>query len=452
MCALRMPRLIAGNYYAATSLGSLKKRRIRARATIEDILSRYSGSKPEPSSDKESEEDEEQDEEIEKDPAFAQTFPTSSSSTVVRQTNGDLTCGMRSLQNLYGKHVVTREEMDRHASELEKRSFGIEMYDKNLGYYHVEVLKAVLKDKGKYVQRVDPQKIPSDYFHSVLAMNPLFSGYIVALHSQAVKHYVTIRCTDGKSRLIDSLPGVDPFDIPCADLFRIRQDGHVYCSTTCKQPVAAILAVGGSPFVEYQLMHDTWSANPPPFDRYRLALESILKNESFREIATFQKAFRRQRCQPDDQTREHLKSMLLERITDEWSIVVKKGDDQTIVQCRQIDDLLDTLCERQWIDTSRDFILEQGGQWLTNKDGERVTLKSKGPLHQFSIKVGEAITLKTVNACANHPQIGGFYQIDSSIQGTCVGTQQNAYSVRDDSGTMHVVYKGNVKRIQHIKR
>ena len=449
MCLLRMPRFIAGNYYAATTLGSMAKRRIRARARIKELLSRHSGATPEPPAETESEEDEEQ---AEEDPACVQTFPTPSSMTVVRQTNGDLTCGMRSLQNLYGKHIVSREEMDRHAMELEKRSFGIEMYDKTLGYYHIEVLKAVLTDNGKYVQRVDAQKIHSDYFHSVLAMNPLFSGYIVALHSDAIKHYVTIRYTDGNCRFIDSLPGVVPFDIPGEELFRVRQDGHVYCSTTCRQPVAAILAVGGSPFVEYELMHDTWSANPPPIDRYRLALGNILQHESCREIAIFQKAFQRRRCQPDDQTRAHLKSMLLERVSDEWSIVVKKGDEQTIVKCRQIDDLLDTLCERQWIDTSRDFVLEQSGQLLTNKDGERITLGSKGPLNHFSIKVGEAITLKTVNACANHPQIGGFYQIDSSIQGTCVGTQQNAYSVRDDSGTMHVVYKGNVKRIQHIKR
>ena len=409
MCLFRMPRFIAGNYYAATTLGSMAKRRIRARARIKELLNRQSGATPEPPAETESEEDEEQTEE---DPACVQTFPTPSSITVVRN----------------------------------------EMYDKTLGYYHVEVLKAVLTDKGKYVQRVDAQKIPSDYFHSVLAMNPLFSGYIVALHSEAIKHYVTIRYADGNCRLIDSLPGVVPLDIPGEELFRVRQDGHVYCSTTCRQPVAAILAVGGSPFVEYELLHDTWSANPPPIDRYRLVLGNILQHESCREIATFQKAFQRRRCQPDDQTRKHLKSMLLERVSDEWSIVVKKGDEQTIVKCRQIDDLLDTLCERQWIDTSRDFVLEQSGQLLTNNDGERITLGSKGPLNHFSIKVGEAITLKTVNACANHPQIGGFYQIDSSIQGTCVGTQQNAYSVRDDSGTMHVVYKGNVKRIQHIKR
>lgn len=447
-----MPRLIAGNYYAAPSLGSLKKRRTRARATIEDILSRYSGTKPEPIAVKESEEEQEQDEEIVNDPAFTQTFPTSTPTTVVRQTNGDLTCGMRSLQNLYGQHIVSREEMDRHASDLEKRSFGVQMYDKTLGYYHVEVLKSVLIDKGKYVQRVDPQKIPSDYFHSVLAMNPLFSGYIVALDSQAVKHYVTIRCTDENLRLIDSLPGVAPLDIQCEELFRIRNDGHVYCSSTCQQPVAAILAVGGSPFVEYQLMHDTWSANPPPFERYRLALKNILHHDSCREIATFQKAFRRQRCQPNEKTFEQLKGLVSERILNEWSIVVKKGDEQTIVRCRHIEDLLDTLCERHWIDASRDFMLEQDHELLTSKDGERVKLGATGPLSHFSIQLDKAITLKEIDACASHPQIGGFYQIDSSIQGTCVGTQHNAYSVRDDSGTMHVIYKGNVKRIQHIKR
>ena len=53
------------------------------------------------------------------DTVSLQTFPDVHAS-VVRQNITDLTCGMRCLQNMYGQHIVTREEMDNVAKDLER--------------------------------------------------------------------------------------------------------------------------------------------------------------------------------------------------------------------------------------------------------------------------------------------------------------------------------------------
>ena len=87
----------------------------------EEILARLQrdlelGAKKQFSSESESEE-----EERVEDLQPYQTFPDSSSN-VIKQ-HGDLTCGMRCLQNMYGAHIVTREEMDNHSKQLEEKSF-----------------------------------------------------------------------------------------------------------------------------------------------------------------------------------------------------------------------------------------------------------------------------------------------------------------------------------------
>lgn len=427
-----MPRLIAGNYLRNMELRRKTRPVKRSTRRVKVI------------------DDTDSEEEDANEAMITQTFPTSSSPSVVRQSVDDLTCGMRSLQNLYGAHIVTREEMDKHAEELQKRSFGVEMYNKELGYYHVEVLKAVLSDKGKYVQRVDPNKIPVDYFHSVLKANPLFSGYIVALDSNTVKHYVAIRYRDGKQRFLDSLPGTAPIDIATNDLFRRRDDGHLYCGSFDTRPVVAILAVGGSPFVEYQMMHDTWSDHVPTPDAYMNSIHSVLQDSP--GLTSWLAKWKRHRVAPDDQTRRGLRLQLLNHIAQEFSIVIKKNDQQMILQCSQIEDLVDTLCDRQWIEPDKDFLLEQDGTLLTNRDGDRIEISSTGSIQSFGINVERAITLSIVNRCPSHPQVGGFYHIDYSVQGKCVGTQHNAYSVRDDQGNMHVIYKGNIKSVTPIKR
>lgn len=88
-----------------------------------------------------------------------QTFPGAKTTIkVMRQTEDDLTCGLRVLQNMYGPSICDKEEMDGIASELQSRSHGIELYNPDLGYYAAEVLEAVLQKKGKWTQRIDIDK------------------------------------------------------------------------------------------------------------------------------------------------------------------------------------------------------------------------------------------------------------------------------------------------------
>ena len=70
-----------------------------------------------------------------------QTFPGTLSEPIVVKQHGDLTCGMRCLQNMYGAYIVTREEMDTSAKQLELKSFGETMFNPQYGDYSIEVLK-----------------------------------------------------------------------------------------------------------------------------------------------------------------------------------------------------------------------------------------------------------------------------------------------------------------------
>jgi len=371
----------------------------------------------------------------------SQTFPALQKEVVIRQTGGDLTCGMRSLQNLFGLHIVNREEMDNKAAELENSAFGIEMYDKELGYYHAEVLQSILTDKGKCVQRVDPEKMSSDYFHAALALNPLFSGYVVAVDTKIVKHYVAIRFRGGHLRKFDSLPGVSPVDIPPTELFRVREDGRVYCSVSDTDPVVAILAVGGTPFVEYTLMHDTWSPSPPSSSDYIDAIQAVLQ----KGITPWHKSWARQRIAPNEETHAVLKACVLEHISSEMSIVVKYKSNQTLVRCKNIEELFQALVELQWLRSDKEFSLTQEGHVLDAQ------FDSMGPLHTYGIDGGHPIVLSDEGLCSNLAQVGGFYQFDSSVSGKCIGTQRHAYSVRDTDGTVHVVYKQSIEHIHKIK-
>ena len=66
-----------------------------------------------------------------------QIYPARASMAIARQSMTDLTCGMRTLQNLCGLNIVTRQQMDKAAKDLETRSFGHEMYDVHTGYYAI---------------------------------------------------------------------------------------------------------------------------------------------------------------------------------------------------------------------------------------------------------------------------------------------------------------------------
>lgn len=420
-----MPRLVAGNYRKK------KREAARARRLLEKELRELESENTVHSvSDAEVSEEE--------SPMTQQTFPTSTRSKVIHQSN-DLTCGMRSLQNMYGRHFVTRKEMDEKAVDLGKKSFGVQMYDKKLGYYHVEVLKAILLEKGKFVQRIDANKLPSSYFHSAIRSNPLFSGYIVALDTGGVGHYVTIRLTtSGKLRLFDSLPGAKAVRIQEERLFKRDSDDTLLMYDLDARPVTALLAVGSSPFLEYMLMHDTWSDEPPPVSQYMAAIK--FATESWKNKHTL----------PDNDTYNRFKAMVLDRVSQNMSVTVQYEDDQTILQCNDIHELVIQLMDMHWINTHQNFRLEQDGNILYGPDRSAIGLDTQGTFDDYGIDIEKPIRL--VLFSSDQVQVGGFYQFECSISGTCIGTQHNAYSVRDNDGTVHVVYKSSIDNIKQIKR
>jgi len=69
-----------------------------------------------------------------------QTFPVKTSTVIYRQTSEDLTCGLCSIQNMYGNHFIQRDEMDNVARKLQLHSHGIELFNYK-GYYAIEVLE-----------------------------------------------------------------------------------------------------------------------------------------------------------------------------------------------------------------------------------------------------------------------------------------------------------------------
>jgi hypothetical protein len=420
-----MPRLVAGNYR--------KKRREAARARrLREKQLRELKSEDTVHSVSDTEVSEEE------SPMTQQTFPTSTRSKVIHQSN-DLTCGMRSLQNMYGRHFVTRKEMDEKAVDLEKKAFGVQMYDKKLGYYHVEVLKAILLEKGKFVQRIDADKLPSSYFHPAITSNPLFSGYIVALDNGGVGHYVTIRLsTSGKLRLFDSLPGAKAVRIKEERLFNRDSDDTLLMYDLDTRPVTAILAVGSAPFLEYMLMHDTWSDEPPPVSQYMAAIK--FATESWKSKRTL----------PDNDTYNRFKAMVLDQVSQNMSVVVQYENEQTILQCNDVHELVVQLVDMNWINVHRNFRLEQDGNILSGPDGSAIGLDTHGTFDDYGIDLEKPIRL--ILFSSDQVQVGGFYQFECNISGRCIGTQHNAYSVRDNDGTVHVVYKSSIENIKQIKR
>ena len=423
----------------------LREQQERALRKLEEAESRY-----------ESDSDESEGE------STPQTFPDVSTEKVIRQDD-DLTCGMRCLQNIYGAHIVTRGEMDHHAQELEKHSFGVKMYDEKLGYYASEVLETVLQDKGKHVQRVALNKMTPEYYLPAIQMNPTFTGYIVALGTETLKHYVAVRYSNGKYRKLDSMPGVRPVDINQQHLFHRREDGHIYCSLDQSDitPVVAVLAVAGSPFVEYQLMHDIWPVELPTPSNFTGSIAWVLhprrieniKRATAAGVLPWYENWKQRRVLPDEKTMAFLRMRIAEKVSGEVSVVVKMQNEQTIVRCKAIQGLLQHLREMQWIAPETNFYMQQNGRSLVDEDLEEIHFDSEGTLDNYSYQPGVPIELLRPNMTPIHQaQIGGFYRFNCNIAGKCIGTQHNAYSVRDTDGKVHVVYKNSIEKFEVIKQ
>ena len=408
-------------------------------------------------------EDEEESEE-EDSVVPTQTYPSRSADVpVIRQ--GGLTCGMCALQNLYGIGIVTRDNMDEHAKRLETQSYGEKMYDPALGYYSIEVLKSVLQENGKHVQHVDIDKIPAEYFTEALTLNPTFQGYIVTLEMEPVKHYVAIRHRQRSYCLMDSLPGAMPQTISNETLFRRRDDGHLYCSqnTSDQRKVISVLAVGNSPFVEYLLLHNTWSQNNPSKKQYICSISRILQSnrrvvvqkakEGGKEVMDWYASWKNARTLPNKDVVSFLSSFLLSEIQGEKSIVVRYADKvnakehQTVVKCKGIHGLLQHLKEMQWLKEDMPFSLRQNGRFLRDEYDEDIEWDTDGYFEDFNICPDEPIDLITDVTTSSMAKIGGFYTFQLKVEGTCIGQQHNAYSVRDDQGNVHVIYKHCIENV-----
>ena len=386
-----------------------------------------------------------------------QTFPSRRVDTVVRQSADDLTCGMRCLQNLCGRDIVTRDVMNTRAKELEKQSFGTKMYHEELGYYAAEVLESVLKSKGKQVQRIALHKIPSEYFHKAIRMNNHFEGYVVTLGSDELKHYVAVKYQDGGFRKLDSMPGVPPKDIAVQALFQRRSDGNIYCSMDASdiEPVVAVMAVGTDPFVAYNVMHDSWKTPPPTPKRYIQAIHYVTHP---RLIAIRQKAtkaglidwYERQKTNctmPDAKTMAFMVEQVHSQISDEKDILIQMGDQQTIVRCNSVEGLMRELKTMQWVSDSHDCYFLQNQRHLVDDDGDEMTIHSDGLFETFSLDTSQPIQLISESVGISQAQVGGFYSFTCKIEGTCVGTQHNSYSIRDKTGNVHIVYKNSIETL-----
>lgn len=384
----------------------------------------------------------------------SQTYP-SSHLRIVRQSS-DLTCGMRCLQNLLGSDVVTRTEMDTKSRALESIASGEQLYDPTLGYYSIEVLQGILADKGKHVQRVDIQKLEASYFEPVIAMNPDFVGYIVAL-GVGLKHYVAIRYSAGTYTIIDSLGSTMPVSLDALSLFQRRHDQQVYCSQHAAdmKPVVAVLAVAESPFVEYTIMHDTWSLPPPPARFLLSSIKRLLQppylKSTVRKIGRaapvvreWWEHFKQRRQSPHEDCLPFLKQLVSSKPT--YSILVTMNELQTVIECSELADFLHELRKMGWISDKSDFMFEQDGNMIYECETE-------GSFEECGIHVHRDDpnnSIRIVQNGATQASVGGFYKLYCSIAGECIDNKYNAYSVRDGNGVVHVIYKQTVESVEKM--
>jgi len=405
---------------------------MRYVGNFRDILKREASKKTiRPLVVKKVEEEEEKEEE-----GVQQTFPGISKVSVHRQTDGQLTCGMRCLQNMYGPHIVSRKEMDVKSRELEKISHGIRLYNPETGFYASEVLESILKSKGKYVQRIALKKISSEYYVPIVELNPTFSGYIVALGGAGIlKHYICIRYY-GQYKKIDSMPGIQPCIIPQDKLFKKQLNGDILCGAGENRPVIAVLAVGSTPFVEYNILHRCWKEEMPPVSEFQSIVLDALdykKQRGTHSQKLWFKKWHARRQDIDEQAMKIVETYVSEQTESEKNVVVHFHDQQTVINCKTTRQLVSELRIMGWISTDAPFVFKQGDCQVYHSDMPMQKLIDwTRPLHLSS---------------DDHPHIGGFYTFNCAVSGTCTDKRQHSYSVRDSSGNVHVLHKKNINNI-----
>lgn len=392
-------------------------------------------------------------------PMPTQTFPTRHNDVIIKQTANDLTCGLRALQNLYGPGFTTRAEMNEHAKQLETNAHGETMYDTDLGFYSVEVLLDILQHKGKYTQQIAIHKIGPEYYLPAIALGHAFAGYIATIGDDDVKHYVAIKFQRSRYRKIDSMPGVRPVDIEIHNLFQKREDNRIYCTMDISDqtPIVSLLAVGSSPFVEYQLLHNTWSDTPLRVDDYLRVIKTVCHgkhketNQRLRSLPTSIQTevcawYRQKHRPPSNLAWQGLQALVQQNHIREETILLtlhapgRTDTIQTAIRCSTMQALLNALRDMGWIQES--FFLSKADKTpVLDLEGEEVGLHSEGPLETFGVSAETPLHVFIETNMVPMASVGGFYTFKTTVDGECVSTQHNAYSVRDEQGKVHIVYK-----------
>lgn len=394
-----------------------------------------------------------------------QTFPRRFANHIVRQSANDLTCGLRALQNLYGSGFTSRQEMNEHAQRLEQEMQCLQnscqvMYSEELGFYSVEVLLSVLQSKGKHVQQIDTNRIPNVYFLPAVLMSPGFVGYIATLDTGDVKHYVAVKYRSGRYRKIDSLPNVRPIDVE--NPFQMRSDHNIYCTMDASDtaPVVSLLAISGGPFVEYELMHRTWTPQRPTVEEYMRAIavathgkHCMQRLKTMPQRADIISWYTQKLRQPSEHVLEGLQTIVRERLAKDVTLLVEKHHPnqdtvQTAIQCSTMETFLNELCTLGWISRDEPFFLRHADERpIVDEHAQEIHINSTGPLETFGIVDKSHLCVYIEPSIANQASVGGFYTFKTTVDGECVSTQHNAYSVRDEQGKVHVVYKHVVDSI-----
>ena len=173
-----------------------------------------------------------------------------------------------------------------------------------------------------------------------------------------------------------------------------------------------------------------------------------IRSTKDKEVLGWYNKWKTARVPPSEKTMRHLTTCVHSRTNTSCTIIIKKADEQAVIRCSSAEGLINELLQMQWISKGDDFYLQMDSSGIVDEHENELDLQAEGSLQDFGIDDGSVITLNS-SAPSLSANIGGFYTFECRIKGTCIGQQHNAYSVRDNDGQVHIVYK---KCIETIKR
>ena len=112
-----------------------------------------------------------------------------------------------------------------------------------------------------------------------------------------------------------------------------------------------------------------------------------------------------------------------------------------------MEQLLGELRALGWITNDNFRIAKPDNTPLVDAHGDEIHMRSEGPLEAFGVVNNTRLNVYVERFATSAASVGGFYTFKTTVDGQCVSKQQNAYSVRDEKGKVHVVYKHVVDSI-----